>query len=429
MATKHITQKFVDTLKADGTKRIFHDTILTGLAVILYPTGQISFAVNTRISGKYKRITLGKHPVLSVSDARDKARPILQKMYEGVDPVEEKAKAYAISLALSTSLRNVYASYFKIRELKPKTENDMRRNATSYLSDWLDAPIRNVTRKMVEDRFFTLRDKSGLPTAAKTILYLSAVINFAKADETAGERLIRDNPCDVIKEKKIKRKIKARTDYLTEDDIRSLIHYAYTVRTWKAPKPEPDGVTDQGINLIMLLLRTGLRVSEALGLKWEDVDFAEKVFIVRDTKNGTDHYMPIIPQIRFLLDEQKKASGASDYVFPARYGTGHMTEPKSQVQRIRAAAGIKFTLHDLRRTFATHAKVNGADYDLIRRALNHKSGGSVTDSYIAIRVDMIRPVFQSVSEQYTYYGRGGDGKAKYYEDGTAFDFDLPPETE
>jgi len=55
-----------------------------------------------------------------------------------------------------------------------------------------------------------------------------------------------------------------------------------------------------------------------------------------------------------------------------------MTEPKSQIKRIKAATEPSFSLHDLRRIFATHANAKGVEYEYIRRALNHKSGGCVT---------------------------------------------------
>lgn len=419
MPKTRLTQKFVDTLKPKTKKFMVHDTLLIGLTLVVYPSGRLGYAVNARVNGKYKRITVGKHPTLTVVQAREKARPLLQQMYEGTDPAEEKAKRVAHEAAITISLQSVYDNFFSIRSLKPKTVSDMKRNAASYLTDWLENPIRNISRKMVEDRFIKLSDNSGPATATKTFRYLSSVLNFAMADEVGGERLIKENPCDVIKDRKLRRTIKPRERCLDELEIEKLFHYIDTERKW--PPHKPDGVSDQGINLIVLLLFTGLRLSEALGLKWEDVDFKEQVFVVRDTKNGTDHFVPINRFISALLERQKASSKHSEWVFPARYGTGHMTEPKSQLRAFKKATGVQFTFHDLRRTFATHAKLNGADQGMIGKALNHKSGGSITESYIKTRVDMIRPVFQAVSDQIEYYVKGGTGKAEYFSDGRVFD--------
>ena len=43
------------------------------------------------------------------------------------------------------------------------------------------------------------------------------------------------------------------------------------------------------------------------------------------------------------------------------------------------------------------------DYELIRRALNHSSGGGVTSQYIITQVEALRPVFQAVAERYHTY--------------------------
>lgn len=55
-------------------------------------------------------------------------------------------------------------------------------------------------------------------------------------------------------------------------------------------------------------------------------------------------------------------------------------QPNSQLAKIKAATGLDFCFHDLRRTFATHAQAQGMDHELIRRALNHSSGGGVTET-------------------------------------------------
>ena len=64
--------------------------------------------------------------------------------------------------------------------------------------------------------------------------------------------------------------------------------------------------------------------------------------------------------------------------------------------------GIEFRFHDLRRTFATHAQANGVAYELIQKALNHKSQ-SVTEGYIITQIDTLRPVFDAVADGYLRY--------------------------
>lgn len=53
------------------------------------------------------------------------------------------------------------------------------------------------------------------------------------------------------------------------------------------------------------------------------------------------------------------------------------------------------------------AQAQSMDYELIRRALNHKSGGGITSQYIITQVETLRPVFQAVADGYhTYHDPG-----------------------
>ena len=93
-----------------------------------------------------------------------------------------------------------------------------------------------------------------------------------------------------------------------------------------------------------------------------------------------------------------------------------MTEPKSQLEKLKQATNLDFCLHDLRRTFATHAQAAGMDFNLIQQALNHKSGGGVTRQYIISQMEILQKVFQAVSDAILDYydpGRKGDGAPRW----------------
>ena len=68
---------------------------------------------------------------------------------------------------------------------------------------------------------------------------------------------------------------------------------------------------------------------------------------------------------------------------------------------------MDFRFHDLRRTFATHANANGVEYEMIKRALNHKAN-TVTSGYIITQINTLRPVFEAVADGYhSYYDPDG----------------------
>jgi integrase len=397
-----ITQRFVNGLKPSSSARFIRDSGLVGFGVKVMPTGRISFIVEARIrGGSSKRITLGQSPAMSAVAARACAYECLQKMQLGIDPIKEKKVEAARKDALSKSMDEMFNAYVSNRDLKEITKKDYRTTFRLVFSSWANRPIRDITRQNVEEVFADTRDNRGHATATKAFRIISAIFNYAMADEVDGERLITENPVDVLKQKGIKRSVVRREGYLEDHDISKLITFFHDAKDW--PETPKHGVTNQGINYVMLLMATGLRKSEALSLQWGDVDWHKETFLVRDTKNGSSHHVPLSSLTKWLLKKQQEVSQTSEWVFPARYRSHHMTEPKSQLRRIKAATGLSFSLHDLRRTFATHANAQGVEYDNIRRALNHKSGGSVTSQYIISQIETLRPVFQAVADGYHQY--------------------------
>ena len=351
---------------------------------------------------------MGQSPAMSAIAARARAAECLQKMQAAIDPIKEKEVEAARKHALSKSITEVFISYLANRDLRDITKRDYWTTSRLVFSPWAKRPIRDITRQDVEEVFADTRDNRGHATASKAFRIISAVFNYAMADEVNGERLITENPVDVLKQKGIKRSIKKRAGYLEDSDISKLITFFHDSKD--RPETPKHGVTNQGINYIMLLMATGLRKSEALSLQWDDLDWQKETFLVRDTKNGSNHHVPMSTLTKWLLRKQQEVSRGSEWVFPARRGTHYMTEPKSQLRCIKAATGLSFALHDLRRTFATHANAQGVEYEKIRRALNHKSGGSVTSQYIISQIETLRPVFQAVADGYhQYYNPGWEG--------------------
>ena len=98
-----------------------------------------------------------------------------------------------------------------------------------------------------------------------------------------------------------------------------------------------------------------------------------------DTKNNRPHAFPIAPLAAGLIEHTPKFE--SDYIFPAR-GTqsrsfNGWSKSKFKLDKAIAKAGhdmAPWTLHDLRRTFATNLAALGVAPHITERLLNHVSG-------------------------------------------------------
>ena len=231
--TTSITQRFINSLKPPPSDRFIRDNVLVGFGVKVMPSGRISFIVEGRIRGGLtKRITLGQSPALSVTDAKERAAHFIQLMQSGVDPVKAKQSEAALRDALSKPFADVFNSYVANRDLRDITKRDYWTTFRLVFSSWANRPIRDITRQDVEEVFAETRDNRGQATASKAFRIISAVFTYAMADEVNGERLITENPVDVLKQKGIKRSIKKREGYLEDRDISKLITFFHDAKDW-----------------------------------------------------------------------------------------------------------------------------------------------------------------------------------------------------
>lgn len=133
-----------------------------------------------------------------------------------------------------------------------------------------------------------------------------------------------------------------------------------------------------GLHLaVSLALSTGARKGEILGLSWRDIDLDAPYAHVRDSKNGEQRVLPLIPAVVGLLRERKKnmiRHIGSDLVFP---GPRDPSKPYNLDKYFRAAltaAGIDdFRFHDLRHSCASYLAMNGASAVELADVLGHKT--------------------------------------------------------
>lgn len=148
----------------------------------------------------------------------------------------------------------------------------------------------------------------------------------------------------------------------------------------------------------LLLLFTGLRREEAIQLTWDRVDFKARAITIADTKNHQAHILPLSDFLFNLLTKRKADSLDSPYVFPGKSKTGYNIEPRKVMNKIIAASGVIFTLHDLRRTFITIAESLDIPAYALKRLLNHKMTQDVTAGYIIMDVERLRKPMQQITD-------------------------------
>lgn len=132
-------------------------------------------------------------------------------------------------------------------------------------------------------------------------------------------------------------------------------------------------VHERGTDIMLLLLYTGMRIREALGLKMEDVVVDEHPHI-NVVKSKTENGIRTIPIHEALMPLIEKASG-NEYLIEPHYRYNYFMK---KWRPMAAELGIEKTPRDFRRTFATWSKSCKMD-DFYRRAILGHSQRGLTD--------------------------------------------------
>ena len=117
---------------------------------------------------------------------------------------------------------------------------------------------------------------------------------------------------------------------------------------------------------------TGMRKSEILNLKWDNVNLKEGYILVEDTKNEESRIIPINKPLNDTLNSVKYTS-PEENVFLNMKGEP-VKEFKTAFDGALRRSGVKkFTFHDLRHTFATNLVMKRVDLTTVKELLGHKS--------------------------------------------------------
>ncbi len=177
---------------------------------------------------------------------------------------------------------------------------------------------------------------------------------------------------------KMPKKEKRLPSVLSKEEVRRLIDNADNIKSRL---------------IISLLYSSGLRVSELVKLKVDDIDFNEKMGWVRQGKGNKDRMFSLSEN---LTQEMKEYLGMKEddrqYLFS-------LDKPLTtrNIQKIikgtkeRAKINKKVTPHTLRHSFATHLLENGTDIRLIQKLLGHNSI-STTELYTHVSNNQLRNI-------------------------------------
>ena len=381
--SKALTDMSVAKAKPDPAKRLeIPDGLVTGLYLVVQPSGKRGFAVRYRAYGKPRKLTLGAYPQLTLSAAREGAKAILLEVAEGKDPAatkrEVKAATGSDANRFEAAVRRYLTEYQKPKNrswreaarqlgLAPDkaaiAEASTDREAKAIADDpqrfavvkgglvdrWGHRPLDSIT---TDDILAELNDQARV-MANRVLVTFNTMWRFFLNPK---HRLATKNPVTGIERPAAEA---SRDRVLSDEELRAV---------WKAS----DVLGYPWGPLVQMLILTGQRRDEVARLPWSEIDGKTWVIAPERSKNGKSHTVHLSPAAMEILASLPRM-GAYAFTSNGTTPVAGYTKAKERLNEL-AGVGAGWWFHDLRRTMATKLGEIGVPLEVTETVLNHTSG-------------------------------------------------------
>jgi integrase len=373
-----LTKRIVDAAEIRSAEYFIWDDDIPGLGLRVLPSGRKGYVVQYRAGRRSRRISLGASTVLTCEQARTRAITIIAAAKNGEDPAAER-DAGRKAITVKELSERFDREHISLR-VKPSTAKEYRRNLERFILPALGRlTVTDITRADVAKFHHDLRH---IPYQANRCLeVISKMFSLA---ELWGLRPDGSNPRKHIK----KYPEEKRERFLSAAELRRIGEVLREMDVEGVELPS-------AILAVKLLILTGCRLNEIMTLKWEYVEFMDKVLSLPDSKTGAKVVYLGQPAIELL----KAAERIDDnpWVITGTLEGKRLSDLQPFWQRVRARAGLKDArIHDLRHTFASTAVAAGQGLPMIGKLLGHTQV-QTTARYAHLSADPVKNAAEAVA--------------------------------
>ena len=357
-------------LPTDGNQRFVWCSEVKGFGVRVTENGARSYIVQTRVNGKPVRKTLGPVEVLAWEGPEDKpgALDLAKLAISAARRGTELGDTLGKSVARTFALWQAWAAYTAAgcpqqgsaaKAGKLKSAGSIKVEASlwrCHLSKLASKPVASLVNGVVERWCDGIAKHSGIGARNQSLRLLCALVSFAKS------RGLCECPVITVQAGNSKHV----ENYLMPDELKRVDAACVELAAL-----QPNRAT--GYHAIRVLLQTGARKNEILGLRRDRTDLDRKTAQVK-AKGYDDAGRTILLSDKACeILRSLPTYGRSPYFFPSRIDGQHYSECDDQKKAAFKRAGVKMVrLHDLRHSFASAAISNGVELHTVGKLLGHR---------------------------------------------------------
>jgi integrase len=355
MSRVRLTDRAVAALQPKDKRYDVSDSLRVGLRIRVAPTGVKTWVFEKRIrgEGQLRSHTLGRFPVISLGEAREKALTLEKEAVEGVDRKAEFKNMQTVKAILDR--------YDEMHLAQLRTGKQRRKQIEVAFGSRLDDPLNKVERRHLQEFIDKVAGKGTKVLANRYKAAISAFTSFAwkrgYIDHNIGAGLA-----------KAPGKEKSRDRVLSLNEVRAIYDAAGLLSPLWTP-------------IIRLLILTAQRRGDIVGLRQSEIDFEKRRIDLPGarTKNGKAHIVHLSePALEILSGVTPK----NDLMFTTTGTTpvSGFSKVKVEIKKLLPEEMEPWTFHDFRTAFATIMAEGGADEGIVDRILNHSASASAASA-------------------------------------------------
>lgn len=232
-----------------------------------------------------------------------------------------------------------------------KRDKVILRNLCTHFGDkWL----HEITPMKIEEyKKERAKDKIGAKNIANATINRELACLKCMFNKAIEWGKIDSNP---MKKVKLLNENNTRVRYLEKGELQKLI----------------EACPPQLREIVIVAAYTGMRKSEILDLKWQDISFEQGLIYIAQPKSGEREQVMMNETVRRALGAVKK-NPQSNYVFHKSDGACLKDVRKKFETALKTCGIIDFRFHDLRHTFASQLVMNAVDIATVQKLMRHRS--------------------------------------------------------
>jgi integrase len=351
-------------LNATPRSKTYELNICTHISLSVHPCGSRTLLMRYRKNNKIKCLTIGNIDLYTNEELNNQVREAKRDLKLGVCPATKKRLMIKQNKESSITIKELITYYSEKHVSTLKSADQINALLRKYLVSRIGHVRLSEFNQQILEK--TLRN-AGETVQRKIAKLLYAAFNFA----IARELIATTNPMNQ-KVNNFGRSSNKTQRYLKEEHIKLLLNT----------------MSDTSLNVsfqnaVKLLIATGQRRNEILGMKWNEIDFNKSELTIpperlktatgRDIEKQLAHTVFLSDYALNVLNEQKKHTKNSSFVFANVNIDVFNRELTRAIKQINDL--MHFTPHDLRRTFFTNNLKQGHNVKVLEKILNHAIKG------------------------------------------------------